>query len=243
MSRRDRGGTKDGFTSCSASHVIHEALYTSLLVATILSCTPFTPSLHPALVHTKKQNPAKTPCFCHFKNARSAFGDTPESAVHVVVIDFVVFLFEQINFREEAGPCEYIVWYCRMLTSGFLKLNAARYRTLNFMALFAHLKMCHPSRYIPENDLYHELGDQLGNLHRLFCSKWFATAVFLRTALCYDCTLGILVSVTPGIIRITNTPMLDRFLPFLEHTVDMHDFCQREVEPMGKECEQVNTCK
>ena len=31
----------------------------------------------------------------------------------------------------------------------------------------------------------------------------------------------------------------DRFLPFLEHTVDMHDFCQREVEPMGKECEQV----
>lgn len=30
-----------------------------------------------------------------------------------------------------------------------------------------------------------------------------------------------------------------RFLPFLEHTVDMQDFCQREVEPMGKECEQV----
>ncbi|CAN0173864.1 unnamed protein product [Ectocarpus fasciculatus] len=61
----------------------------------------------------------------------------------------------EINFREEAGPCEYIVWYCRMLTSGFLKLNA------------------------------------------------------------------------------------DRFLPFLEHTVDMQDFCQREVEPMGKECEQI----
>ena len=33
----------------------------------------------------------------------------------------------QINFREEAGPTEYIVWYCRMLTSGFLKLNADRY--------------------------------------------------------------------------------------------------------------------
>lgn len=33
-----------------------------------------------------------------------------------------------------------------------------------------------------------------------------------------------------------------RFLPFLEHTVDMHDFCQREVEPMGKECEMVNQC-
>ncbi|CAM9839435.1 unnamed protein product [Ascophyllum nodosum] len=61
----------------------------------------------------------------------------------------------EINFREEAGPTEYIVWYCRMLTSGFLKLNAAR------------------------------------------------------------------------------------FLPFLEHTVDMADFCQREVEPMGKECEQI----
>lgn len=33
-----------------------------------------------------------------------------------------------------------------------------------------------------------------------------------------------------------------RFLPFLEHTVDMHDFCQREVEPMGKECEMVKQC-
>lgn len=33
-----------------------------------------------------------------------------------------------------------------------------------------------------------------------------------------------------------------RFLPFLEYTTDMADFCQREVEPMGKECEQVYYC-
>lgn len=37
----------------------------------------------------------------------------------------------------------------------------------------------------------------------------------------------------------SRTGALPRFLPFLEHTEDMHDFCQREVEPMGKECEQV----
>lgn len=38
-----------------------------------------------------------------------------------------VLYVSKINFREEAGPCEYIVWYCRMLTSGFLKLNADRH--------------------------------------------------------------------------------------------------------------------
>jgi ubiquitin thioesterase protein OTUB1 len=31
----------------------------------------------------------------------------------------------------------------------------------------------------------------------------------------------------------------DRFIPFLEQHVDMAQFCQREVEPMGKECEQL----
>lgn len=39
----------------------------------------------------------------------------------------------QINFREEAGPTEYMVWYCRMLTSGFLKLNADRYDHIDAM--------------------------------------------------------------------------------------------------------------
>lgn len=34
-----------------------------------------------------------------------------------------------------------------------------------------------------------------------------------------------------------------RFLPFLEQSEDMNDFCQREVEPMGKECEQVGTLR
>lgn len=31
----------------------------------------------------------------------------------------------------------------------------------------------------------------------------------------------------------------DRFLPFLEQYYDIQQFCEREVEPMGKECEQV----
>ena len=49
------------------------------------------------------------------------------SACLPVCLSVCLSFVSQINFREEAGPCEYIVWYCRMLTSGFLKLNADRY--------------------------------------------------------------------------------------------------------------------
>ncbi|CAM9172449.1 unnamed protein product [Discosporangium mesarthrocarpum] len=62
----------------------------------------------------------------------------------------------QNEFLEEGGACEYLVWFCRLLTSAFLKLHSD-----------------------------------------------------------------------------------SRFLPFLTQAEDMYSFCQREVEPMGKECEQV----
>lgn len=47
----------------------------------------------------------------------------PDGGMHH---SFGLFVMWQINFREEGGPCEYMVWYCRMLTSGFLKLHAER---------------------------------------------------------------------------------------------------------------------